>query len=370
MVGKQAALRIGFDARILNQKRRGMARYTYGLITALCQTAPQHTYIAFSDRPLAVKLPPTCEIHILPPQRGWASRALAVAVRRYHLDLLHFPANTCWFRPACRAVVTLHDINPLLDRARFGWRNYVAYLAYLTAMTTIASVLITDSHASAHEIARMFPRLGAKLKVVYPGADRGTVGTDTPPARRTPETPYLLFLGGCDPNKNLLNVVRALALVSQNDHDGVLSRLGLVVVGDCRAGTYRQQVEAELTQANLRGRTQFVGHIADETLEQHYHEASALVFPSFREGFGYPILEAQQRGLPVITSNISSMPEIAGAAALFVAPQDSVGLSAAIRQVITDPQATARLVDQGYHNTAQYVWTKTVREMNAIYEGV
>jgi len=365
----QDRLRIGFDGRVLYGPQRGMARYTYNLVSTLVRIAPENEYYVYSDRSLVVDFGdhPGVNVRVLPRKRLWSNTVLASAARADGLNVMHFPYNACWARRVCPTVVTLHDVNPLLDH-RFGWRNRLIYVIYLLAMTAVARAVITDSHASKSVIGRTCPLLAKRIFVVHLGISEpfrsaATATQATPPRV---QQPYLLFVGGCDPNKNLLTLVHALGCSPLGDH----SQVRLAVVGPCPDTRYASEVRATVAQLRLTDHIHWLGSVSDEDLMRLYQGAAAFVCPSFREGFGFPVLEAMACGAPVIASKACSLPELVGDAAMLVNPRDIRELARATAQVLTDTPLVERLRSRGRERVRQFAWEETARQTLAIYRGI
>lgn len=351
-------MHIGYDGRILAGPLRGMARYTVELLRALGQVAPQNTYSLYTDRPLQIAVPDHVRVRQLASGRFWASRRLPGSLKADGVDLIHFPSNTCWLYPALPTVVTLHDVNPLISR-RFGWKTRSHYYAYLSVMTYAARAIITDSEASAQTIGSVWPFI--RQSRIYPILLG--IHADLPDVSDSPllDNDYILFVGGCDPNKNLLTVVQALRQIDE---------IHLVVVGACKPSDYTSAVQNAVAAANLDHRVHFLDRVEDNTLNNLYHHARMLVFPSFREGFGFPILEAMRHGTPVITSNATSMPEVAGDAALLFAPQDHDTLVTHMRRLLSEQSLVQVLKTQGAARVQAFSWARTAQQTLEIYEKV
>ncbi|MBN2306200.1 MAG: glycosyltransferase family 4 protein [Anaerolineae bacterium] len=355
-------MRIGYDARILAAPLRGMARYTVGLLRALRAVAPEHAYILYTDRPLHAEIPPGITVRELPPARLWATRTLRQAACADQLDLVHFPANSCWLRPACPTVVTLHDVNPLSD-GTYSWKLRLYYLTYLAVMSYAARAVITDSHASAAAIVRRVPPLKQRLHTIHLGIELRPEPAAFQPADVGLPPDFVLFVGGCDPNKNVLTVIQSLARMTG-------SSAHLAVVGSCDDTAYSRDVQVAVKHLGLADRIHFLGRVEEDILVGLYKYARLYVYPSFQEGFGFPILEAMRFGTPVITANRSSMPEIAGDAALLVAPDDVAGLTDAMQRVLTDRALAADLRRRGVVRAAEFDWKRTAQQTLAVYEQI
>ena len=355
-------LRIGFDGRILYGHQRGMGRYAYHLIDTLSCIAPENKYYIYTDHPLSVDFSarPNVTTRLLEKKYFWSNTALRSAARADVLDLMHFPSNTCWNIKGCPTVVTLHDVNPLLD-TRFGIKNLLLYCYYLISILNAADRVITESNASCREISRIFHPLSNKSKVIYAGIENKfrQPGAET---KRT--APYLLFVGGSDPNKNLLTVLNSMKLLQTQDD----FEIPLVVVGKKINHKNSTRIVETIRQLNISSLITWPDTITDEALIALYQNATALVFPSFHEGFGFPILEAMACGIPVITSNTSSMAEIAGGAAFLIDPHSPEDIARAIFAVSKDKDIRDRLVNSGLKRCNDFVWERTAHETLELYK--
>ena len=361
-------MHIGFDGRILLGPQRGMARYTRALLKAMTRIAPENLYSVYVDRTIDVEDLPGVVVRQKSRNRAfWASRVLSRIAKSDGVDIMHFPANTCWAWPVCPTVVSLHDINPLLDGS-FGWRNRCLYLGYLVIMTYAASSVITGTVTSKNIIERTWPFLKGRIRVIYDGVSLRQVHSQHSDPDTEPDIGrgYLLFVGGCDPNKNLLTLLRAM----NNPVLRVHSDFELSVVGVCKDSLYRQRIYAALDDWDLRHRVSLLGWVTDEELVALYRGAIALVFPSFREGFGLPVLEAMTCGTPVIASSTTSVPEVAGNAALLVDPRDAEALARAIARVLTNSELADALRRRGWRRAAEFSWERTARQTLKVYQDV
>ncbi len=171
----------------------------------------------------------------------------------------------------------------------------------------------------------------------------------------------MLYVGNIKPHKNVERLVDAFHLARQ----GGLDSLRLVVIGDelSKNASLRRAVH----RYNLHKHVRFLGFLPDETLSAVYRLASVFVFPSLYEGFGLPPLEAMACGTPVVTSNVSSLPEVTGDAALLVDPTDASAIAAAITRVVTEPALREELRARGLARARQFSWERSVKEIRDIY---
>lgn len=359
-----SGLRIGLDGRILNGAQRGMARYTRDLLSALARSAPENDYYLYLDHPLSTQSFEfsNVKIRILGRQPLWANTALAFAARSDRLDVMHFPYNTSWVVKVCPTIVTLHDVNPLLD-LKYGLKNWLLYCYYLFSIFITANLVITDSEVSRSEISKLVPKLLNKCKVVYAGIEDGFRQRDI---QKQIGKPYLLFIGGSDPNKNLLAVLKSMKLF-QTQYD---FEIPLVVVGKKINNKNSIKIAETIRELNISSLVTWSNTVTDEELITLYQNAASLVFPSFREGFGFPILEAMACGIPVITSNTSSMVEIAGGAAFLIDPHSPEDIARAIVTVCKDKNIHDKLVNSGLKRSSHFTWERTAYETLELYKSV
>jgi glycosyltransferase involved in cell wall biosynthesis len=178
------------------------------------------------------------------------------------------------------------------------------------------------------------------------------------------ERPYILYVGSVEPRKNLLRLLDAYQELLKWSE-----RWRLVIVG-ARNYWKSSPVAQKVEQLGLGGQVKFTGYVPDEDLPALYNGADLFCFPSLYEGFGLPVLEAMACGTPVVTANSSSLPEVAGEAALLVDPYNVAEIAAAMRRVLEDPQLAEVLRQRGLKRSAQFTWEKTARETIAVYEKV
>lgn len=245
---------------------------------------------------------------------------------------------------------------------RFGWRVNFRKL-------TSADAVIAISQATKDDLVRLFALMPERVRVVYPGIDHSLFNVANAGDRhRQSEVleryaisgPYLLYVGDSEWRKNLRRVLEALA--------GLPGEIKLVLVGK-RART-DEILHRWVAEFGLQGRVLTPGFVPDGDLPPLYGAAQAFVFPSLYEGFGFPIAEAMACGCPVITSNVSSMPEVAGDAALLVEPRDVDAIRGAMQTVIAEPEQRSRMISAGLRQAGQFSWRRCAEETLAVIRSV
>jgi len=281
-------------------------------------------------------------------------------------DVFLTPAHVIpltYYRPS---VATIHDLGYDYFPAAHT-RRQLAYLRWSTRHNGRRSRRVAaDSAATKQDLMQRYGIAGEKIMVIYPGFDAGSFSPADPTRQASArqkyhlDAPYLLYLGTLQPRKNLVRLVQAYAA------SGV--RQQLVLAG--QHGWLAEAIMAEIARQpeEVRARIGLPGFVNEEDKVALITGATALLFPSLYEGFGFPVLEAQACGVPVVCSDNSSLPEVAGEAALFVQAEDSAGISDAIRRIVADQPLRARLIEAGRQNVGRFSWQKAGREMLSLLE--
>jgi glycosyltransferase involved in cell wall biosynthesis len=275
-------------------------------------------------------------------------------------DILHLPYDSCVVGKRGKLIVTIHDLKPLLFHTGRHARPLLERIVVPDRRAVIDHV-VTDSNASSADIQRLLDYSAERVTVIYPGVDlqrfRPVVSA------HVTEHPYVLAVAGADPTKNIETLIEAFARVPSSLRD----QHRLVLAGDFRR---RPEIRQLVNQVGIGPQTFFAGVISDDQLIELYQHAAVFVFPSRYEGFGLPVLEAMACGCPVICSNASSLPEVAGHAALLVDPADVDGFARAMERVLTDASLRQSMHERGLAQAAQFPWERTARETIALYQHV
>jgi len=284
----------------------------------------------------------------------------------WQADLFHSLAQRAPAFHFCREVVTVFDIFPITgtDYSAPDFRR--KFSALLLDAVRRASRVITASQYTAGELQRHCGVPPEKLRVI-------PVGVDPPGALATGEErlnerrrwvgsgkELVLVVGAIQNRKNTLGAVRAVALLPERFH--------LVLAGDNGYGS--GAVHDFIRRERLGGRIHTPGYVSPTQLESLYNAASVFLFPSLEEGFGIPVLEAMSRGLPVVASNTSSLPEVGGDAALYVDPYSLEEIAAKVGQVVEDGNLRAELIRRGSARAQRFTWQGTAERTLQVYEAV
>ena len=295
-------------------------------------------------------------------------------LERRGVDLLHMP----WFyAPAvmrCRLVITVHDLTDLLSPPAGGspvvqtGRLYFARRALLRA-----SRILAVSQATKRELARTFSVPDSKIEVIYNALDERFQREPLPAdadrilERHAVNDPFVLYAGNIKPQKNLPRLIEAFAVVkAELRNHPEFGRLKLLVIGD--ALTKHPDLRRAVVRTRVREDVRFLGFVPHPVLRVFYSRAKAFLFPSLYEGFGLPPLEAMAHGTPVLTSNVSSLPEVFGGAALMVNPEHVFDIARGIRQILTEGVLRESLIRRGYELVRRFSWEHSAQQVRAVYE--
>jgi alpha-1,3-rhamnosyl/mannosyltransferase len=300
------------------------------------------------------------------PWMRWLDLRLAAIARNHALDLLHYPNQFggAFLTRGIARVMTLHDLTPLTFPRFHPWWTVLGYRTLLEPALRRADAVIVDSDAVARELLHLAPRLEDRVRTIPLAVD-----SSFRPGQRTPgflerlglPDRFLLSVGVLEPRKNHVAAVRALAHLHEAGE-----RVALVIAG--RTGWGWQDPLAAPDLERLRPWVEIRRDVAAADLVELYGRALALVYPSFGEGFGLPVLEAMACGCPVVTSDRSALPEVGGDAALYASPEDPGAIAAQLLRVLRDPDLAKDLVARGTCRAAEFTWRQTAERTLAIYE--
>jgi glycosyltransferase involved in cell wall biosynthesis len=363
---------IGLDAsRTTAARPTGTERYALRLIRSLLALdSPHRCRLYFREPPDPSLLPASSRVEqrLISLPRLWTHLGLSAELLRRPPDVLFVPAHVLPLVHPTPSVVTVHDLG-FLHYPEAHPPAQRAYLRWSTGFSARgATRVLADSQATARDLAAHYRIPPDKISVVYPGRDEALVRVDDPArlaaVRAKYDLPqaYLLHVGTLQPRKNLMRLVDAFNKLLDNSK----LEIGLVLAG--RKGWLYEPIFQRVEALGLAGRVRFVDYVEAEDMAALYSGARAFVFPSLYEGFGFPVLEAMACGTPVICSNTSSLPEVAGEAALLVNPAEVGELAGAMRRVLSDDALRADLVRRGFEQAGKFSWERAARETLAVLE--
>ncbi len=365
------SLHVGFNALFLDPGASGGPEtYLRGLLPAIAQAYPQLELTVVTTRRGARALRADgwtgfARIVHLPFDEGQRERrllaeqvALVALARRRGFDLLHSLASTGPVRPLTRSVVTLHDVTFFRMRT-FGRLTTVAMKAVVTGAARSADALIAVSAAARDDIADQLGIDRARFTVVPHGAGRvsGGAAGGVPELRVAlglGDRRIVLCVGAVRPHKNQRLLVEALPHLPDDT--------AVVLAGRQELGA--GELEARARELGVEGRLVVPGYLDDARLEGLWSAAACAAFPTRAEGFGLPVLEAMQRGVPVACSDIPVLHEVGGDAARYFSPDDAAGAAAAVVAAMADAGAGER----GRERARRFTWEAAAHGTYAAYE--
>lgn len=374
-------MRIGFDLRPFLREETGVGVYFKNLLFELARIDADNEYVLFSsswkDRFPAAKIPPFKNRRFRDlrwPVKGvnfaWyrLGRPRLDTISGTRLDLTHSP--TPLILPTTgKKIVTVCDLffMDFPGRADKEARRY--FLKRTESSLRKADGIVTISEYTKKALIDRFGIGDERIKVTYLGLNdifkepAGAGAVDT--IRRKFDLPegFLLFVGASEPRKNLPRLIDALAVVHER-----FGKIPLVVVG--RAGADQATLLDRIRSRGMERWIRLLGYLPDPDIRDLYHAASALVFPSYCEGFGLPLLEAMACGLPVAASGVSALPEIGGEAAVYFDPENVEDMAAKIILILGDARLRASLQAKGRERAKAFTWQKTARETLSFYRQI
>jgi len=365
-------MKIAIDVR--KWRDYGIGTYVRNLVRHLARLDHETTYFLFcgsNDAPVLRDLAANF-VPVVDDSAGYGLSehvTIPLKLRRLGVDLLHAPHYVLPVFCPTRHVVTIHDCIHLLFPQYLPSRAALQYARFMMGRAVRRSALVfTVSEASRADILRFYPDAAPERIRVVPNAidtdllrDPGPEEMERVRERYQIRERFVLFAGNIKPHKNLDRLVRAFGQLKQRPG---LKDIKLILIGD-EVGSYgslRRRVEGEGVRADVR----FFGFVPERTLAALYRMASVFAFPSLYEGFGLPPLEAMACGTPVVTSRISSLPEVVGDAAVLVDPYSVEDIAQGLARALSDEALRATLREKGLVRSAAFSWERSVR---AIHEG-
>lgn len=292
------------------------------------------------------------------------------AVERFTgpLDVFHNTMTTTAVPARAPTVVTIHDLFPELYPAHAKPTGRLFRKSLVGQARRRADAVIADSEATKRDVVEHLGVPARRVHTVHLALPRrpeaGAAATASVLADYGLTGPYLLFLGRIDPRKNVRGLLDGFAAFRRQDEDGPV----LVLAG--AEGWRAEEVRRRAGEADLAGNVRFLGHVPDDHVPGLMAGATAFVYPSLYEGFGFPLLEAAHCGTPVAASGTSSIPELMGDAAVYFDPRRPEQMAAAMRSLVDDGALRDRLVAEGRRRLARFSWERTARETLAVYRAV
>jgi glycosyltransferase involved in cell wall biosynthesis len=371
-------LRILIDARRIRDF--GIGTYIRNLVAALGRIDPENQYFIVAAPGDLKELPALGSNFQVAPYRTstnmlWRSFGVPVFFRGCKPDLYHVPLNLVPVGMPSPYVVTVHDMSTLLYDGQPGFQHNLRLRLFRRGLTRARQV-IAVSEATRRDVMNTLGITPDRIRLVYNAPDpiftAPVRSLELEESHRIMERyqinyPFLLYAGNIRPQKNIPRLIEAFAVLRDEiAKHPVYSNLRLVIIGD-EISKY-PAVRHAVFQSRVEQWVRFLGFVPIQTLRIFYKAAAAFVFPSLYEGFGLPPLEAMACGTPVVTSNVSSLPEVVGDAAVTVNPENVFDIERGMREALMDTACRFRCIERGFEQVRRFSWDRTARQVLGIYK--
>lgn len=375
-------MRIGFNGRYVQKTLSGIEYYLLNLVSGLSEIDRSNEYFiflnrqAFTDESARSHLDKT-GVNIRVSDRfsgsrlsrlSWDYATLGRDLNREKIDLFHGPSFSVPLVKTCPSVVTIHDMAFRHTPESYTRLNRYYFKVLLPLVVKKVAAIITDSQSSKRDIVNLLSVPEEKVSVVYPGVSpefrdiRGDESGDRVRCKYKTGKSFIFNVSGLiTPRKNLDTLIKAYARLKDT---GLIDRK-LVIVG--RAAWNYGGVFDLVSRLRLDNDVIFTGSVPKEDLVELYNSADLSVFPSLYEGFGFPVIESMSCGTPVVCSNTSSLPELAGEACRLVDPTDDEGLSEAISEILSDTDLRDDMSRRGLVRAKGFDWKETAKRTLEVY---
>lgn len=352
---------IGVDTGVLgvadDRLKVGVYHFVYDLLKALSEIDRKNQYLLYSFSPIGKdvlsQLGKNFKNKVLRPRKGWLNIRLSAQFISHKPDLFLGLSQAMPLYHPMKSVVYIYDLAFEINPAHYQ-ESYNRLSRQTKFAAKYSDRIIAVSTATKNDLVRLYKINRDKIKVIYHGVE----AKFKPSLIKEKETvPYFLFVGSYKPSKNIPNIIKAFSLFI---HD-LKKPYRLVLAGSNYWGD--SDVTKLIEDLKCESNVKISGYVPEEDLLKLYRGATAFVSPSFYEGFGMPFLEAMRSGVPVITSNCGSIPEVVGDAALMIEPEDVNSIKEAMVKVATEEKLRLQMVKKGLKQAQKFSWEKAAEQL-------
>ena len=366
-------MKIGIDAsRAFEKERTGTEEYSYRLIKSLAMmdTSRHQIFLYARKNPLIdFDLPANFQLKIISTNRFWTQLGLASEMMMNKPDVLFVPSYAIPQIHPVKTVVTIHGLEYRYCPECYSLKERLILELNTRSSIKWASKIITPSESTKKDLIEFYKVDRDKIRVIYHGVEkspllRGGWGCVKETLQHTPSpsqegTYSILFIGRLEKRKNLVNLIKAFEIFRKS-YKLQATSYKLILAG--KAGFGFAEIKKAIQDSPFKKDIVLKNYVSEEEKGELYKNTDLFILPSFYEGFGLPVLEAMNYGAPVICSNVSSLPEAAGDAALLIDPNNPEEIAEAMKKVFSDDNLRKKMIEKGFENVKKFSWEKCARK--------
>ncbi len=361
--------RFGYNKTTNLPNRVGSSVYCFELLKNLAKIDIKNNYEIFLPQSPTNDLPKATDVwkyRVLPSRKMWTITSLSLSLLKDRsLDVFFTPTHYLPIFAPKKSVVSILDVSYIYFPELFKKKDLIQLKKWTKYSAKKSGKILTISESSKNDIIKEYGVSREKVEVIYPGISTGLSANNKLRMEDLEnkfgiKNKYILFVGTLQPRKNITRLIEAYSKIDTD--------VSLVIVG--RRGWKYEEILNAPDKYNVKDKVLFLENVSDEELPSLYKNAEFFILPSLYEGFGIPVLEAMSYGTAVITSNISSLPEVGGDAALYVDPNDAEDISKKMKKLLEDDNLKKQLIDKGKKQVEKFSWEKSARETLAVLEEV
>ena len=362
---------IGIDgSRAFIKRRTGIEEYSYQVIKNLRGKLIEDQVVLYvrKNQEVDFEMPENWKVKIIKWPRLWTQVGLSLEMIFHSVDVLFIPAHTVPIIHPKNTVVTIHGLEYEICPEAYSWWEKMYMRCSIVNSCKWARTIIAVSSNTKKDLIKLYSVPEEKIAVISEGYEQSTVNSQQLSGKlkndgrlpMTDDKPYLLFIGRLEERKNIMGIVEVFEILKdkyQIPHE-------LVLVG--KPGYGFDKIQSKIQDTRYNNQIILLGFVSEEQKWDLLKNSEVFLFPTMYEGFGIPILEAQSVGVPVVTSNVSSMPEVAGDSALLVDPKNLGEIAQAVQKILTDENLKKNLIAKGLENVKRFSWDKCSQEITEI----
>lgn len=353
---------IGIDAsRAFLPKRTGIEEYSYQVVKHLRDTLSPEIEVRLYMRPgqgVDFTIPKNWKVKRLFAPYLWTQGRLSLEMLLHRPDVLFVPAHIVPLFHPRKTVVTMHGLEYEFSPESYSIfeRLYMRWSIRFSCLVSRAIIAVSEN--TKKDLQKLYSVSEEKIVVIPEGFERERA--EGVGERGNSESPFFLFIGRLEARKNIVRIIEAFEEFKEK------TRLPHTLVLAGKWGYGRERIEEKIASSSVKNDITLTGYISENEKWGLLANADAFLFPTLYEGFGLPVLEAQAVGTVVITSNTSSLPEVAGQGALFVDPLKAPEIAEAMERLVTDPRLQAGIIEKATQNVKRFSWEECARKIHAV----